>query len=282
MKKQLLLTLAAACLFSSPVLAASSAEISGGSLGLFTGRDASSNAIGYDVSYPECRTTLPAVRQFTIVGVNGGLARTQNPCLSTELTWAETATGKVAQPPVALYVNTGNPGDVTPAVADWPTSGMSPLYGACNGTDSIACAYIYGRRRAAQDVAWAQAANMRVPGSHWWLDVETTNSWSDNQAANAADLEAMTATIRRAGGIVGVYSAGDQWGQIVGNYDGAARYLNLGMLNGLSDWVAGATSLEQAQAMCTNFTPFTSGGYASMTQYVPDGATIDSDYSCRR
>jgi hypothetical protein len=90
------------------------------------------------------------------------------------------------------------------------------------------------------------------------------------------------ATIRAAGGAVGIYSANDQWSQVVGNYDGRGRYANLGMLNGLPDWVAGATSLDGAKQNCLNFTPFTAGSYASMAQYVPAGAVIDSDYSCRQ
>jgi hypothetical protein len=268
--------------FSSPALAASSVSISSGGLSAVGGKLSNPSVAGYDVSYPECGTTLPTAQRFAVVGVNGGIANNQNPCLSTELTWAETSTGYAGQPALAVYVNTGNPGDVTPAVTDWPTSGSSPLYGDCNGTNSTACAYMYGQERAAQDVVWAKSVGLRTTGLRWWLDVETTNSWSNNQAANAADLEAMVAVFRSAGGQVGVYSANDQWDQIVGNYNGPGSYFSEGTLNGLPDWVAGATTLTGAKQNCANFTPFTAGGYAAMAQYVPDGATVDNDYSCQR
>ncbi len=282
MKRQLFLALAAVGIFSSPVLAATSVSIGGGGLGVVTGRSFGSTVTGYDVSYPECGATLPTVVPFAVVGVNGGIANNENSCLATQLTWAQSALGGAGQPATAVYANTGNPGDVTPTVPDWPASGTSPLYGTCSGTDTAACAYVYGVQRATQDLSWAKQAGLRMPGSLWWLDVETENSWSSNQAANAADLEGMVATLRAAGGAVGLYSASNQWNQIVGKYDGAGRYPNLGMLNNLPNWVAGATSLAQAQKACTSSSPFTAGGYNSLAQYAATNAAIDSDYSCRR
>ena len=40
---------------------------------------------GYDISYPQCSTTPPTGQAWGVVGVNGGLATTANPCLSTQL-----------------------------------------------------------------------------------------------------------------------------------------------------------------------------------------------------
>ena len=64
---------------------------------------------GYDVSYPQCSTSLPTRPGFGVVGVNDGRAYTANPCLATQYRWAAGATSAV-QPHVSFYVNTGNPG----------------------------------------------------------------------------------------------------------------------------------------------------------------------------
>ncbi|HEV7189061.1 MAG TPA: hypothetical protein VGN28_14295, partial [Blastococcus sp.] len=62
---------------------------------------------GYDVSYPQCGTSLPADRAFAVVGVNGGLSTRANPCLAAQLTWAWGASGAVpTQPRAQLYLNT--------------------------------------------------------------------------------------------------------------------------------------------------------------------------------
>ena len=39
---------------------------------------------GYDVSYPQCGRRLPAPGAFAIVGVNGGLPYSPNPCLKAQ------------------------------------------------------------------------------------------------------------------------------------------------------------------------------------------------------
>src|SRR5216683_2175263 len=64
--------------------------------------------VGNDISYPQCGQILPNGQGFGIVGINGGLATTDNPCLSTELLWANQSLGTPNQAKVQLYVNTGN------------------------------------------------------------------------------------------------------------------------------------------------------------------------------
>ena len=63
--------------------------------------------VGYDISYPQCNGTFPNGGAFGIVGVNGGLPYSANPCLGTgdgpsELSWAGMNAG--------LYANTADPG----------------------------------------------------------------------------------------------------------------------------------------------------------------------------
>ncbi|MDB5168960.1 MAG: hypothetical protein JWO41_316 [Candidatus Saccharibacteria bacterium] len=227
--------------------------------------------LGNDISYPQCRKSLPKGQAFGIVGVNNGLANTTNPCFATELSWAQASSGKTGQDKAALYVNTANPGLTG---SWWPTSNyyggttVTSPYGTCDGSDNAACAYMYGYAKAYDD---ANVRGVSNPAAYkWWLDVETTNSWEANKAANTADLEGMTAYFQSIGARVGIYSTSYQWGQIVGPTTSTSN------LNGLQSWLAGASS-SSAKSYCS-LAPLTSGGTVSLTQYVSGG--LDYDYSC--
>jgi hypothetical protein len=270
---------------------------------------------GNDVSYPQCAKTLPSAPAFGIVGLNDGLANDLNPCFGpsstypnyaqSELYWAVAkSTGSASttgQPKASVYVNTGDPGNFsgrTP-VADWPTSGTTP-YGPCTttmvtsrgrtytvGADSDACAWEYGDERAAQDLQWLSAAASaidaqsppvsvtREPSSYpWWFDVETSNSWQSGTAGiamNVADLQGMVAALKGASiGSVGVYSTASQWSQIAGSTTSAS-----GSLDGLPDWIPGASSLTAAKANCS-LASFTAGTVV-LTQWT---GTVDNDHAC--
>ena len=160
-----------------------------------------SEPVGIDVSWPQCGKTLPKKPAFAIVGVNNGLANTTNPCLAAQLAWAETAPTPplTAQPRVALYVNTANPGRQG---SWWPGSNhyagvdVANPYGVCgSGADDFrACSYIYGYAKAYDD---ATIRGVDDPEKYlWWLDVETENSWQPDKAANVADLEGMAALLQ--------------------------------------------------------------------------------------
>src|SRR6478609_8720988 len=113
-----------------------------------TVRAAGADHTGNDVSYPQCGRALPVGAAFGIVGVNGGKASTLNPCFAAQLAWAKQSVGGTGQPAAAVYVNTGNPGDVyltTPSsVSFWPSGGANS-FGVCSGGNTAACAYEYGR-----------------------------------------------------------------------------------------------------------------------------------------
>jgi hypothetical protein len=239
------------------------------------------STVGNDISYPQCGKTLPSGQAFGIVGVTGGLATTENSCLAQQLTWAAASTGAVAaQPKVQLYVNTANPGEIIDQVTTWPTSGDTP-YGACDGTNSLACSWQYGLERAqAQEKMFQTAAQTAgisaVTGDYtWWLDVETDNTWqsgsSDALARNRAALEGMTSHFVAVGAKVGVYSTNYQWGTIAGTIPSASN------LYSLDSWMAGARTLRGAQANCKN-TPLNPGGRVILSQYVSSG--LDYDISC--
>ena len=269
-----------------------------------------STTTGFDVSYPQCGTSLPTPAAFGIVGVNGGLANDLNPCLGpsssdpsytqSELYWALTASvGGTSQPKASLYVNTADPGNLYNGkpIADWPTSGTTP-YGSCTtttvtargrthtlGENSDACAWQYGHDRAAQDVSWLTSAADAINGQEsttvvsgeaksypWWLDVETANSWQADTTMNVADLQGMIAAFQAAGATtVGAYSTSAQWNSITGGTSTAAA----GSLYGIPDWIPGAGSLAAAESNC-GLQSFT-GGSVTVTQWT---GTVDNDYAC--
>jgi hypothetical protein len=154
----------------------------------------SSPTTGYDASYPQCSGSYPSNPLFGIVGVNGGLANNENQCLSGELPWARHAPGqkRPTQPPLSLYIDTGNPGGHH--LADWPSGGSAPAYGSCNGLLTNACSYLYGEQRAAhsyQLVAALDAAAAKT--APWWLDVELMASWAGTYQLNIAALHGFIA-----------------------------------------------------------------------------------------
>ncbi|GAB3347466.1 hypothetical protein GCM10027300_08540 [Modestobacter lapidis] len=240
--------------------------------------------IGYDVSYPQCGTSLPDEQAFGIVGVNGGLATRINPCLVDQLEWADGSTGDLrGQPEVQLYVNTANPGQVRDQVSTWPSATDTP-YGTCDGGNTMACSWVYGKIRAQVTVhAYFQPAARDAgidddPGAHrWWLDVETVNTWQSGSPAardrNRAALEGMATYLQDAGAEVGIYSTGYQWRLIVGEVGSDS------VLHDLDSWLAGALSREGAEENCDE-APLTDGGRVVLAQYVEDD--LDHDVSCVR
>ncbi len=229
--------------------------------------------LGNDISWPQCNKPYPSGQYFGIVGLNNGLANNTNPCFAGELSWAQQSKGLAGQDTAALYVNTANPGlggSYWPIDNSYHGLGIGNPYGTCDGTDTPACAYIYGYVKAYDD---ATIRGVISPSSYtWWLDVETTNSWESNKLANTADLEGMVnylASIGVKG--VGLYSTGYQWGQIVG------PTLAGSPLNGLKSWLAGASSQQSAQANCA-LPALTTNGSVVLTQYI--SGRFDYNYSC--
>lgn len=241
--------------------------------------------VGNDVSFPQCGETLPTGQAFAVVGVNNGRANTTNPCLREQLAWARGSVGGTAQPRVALYVNTANPGH---AGSWWPRSNFYPEassvpvanpYGICLGGNDVACAFMYGYAKAYDNATIRGVPN---PASFfWWLDVETMNSWEPDVVANRAVLEGMTHYLQdvlRAEG-VGIYSTAYQWTLIaggVGPVTSPTLIPSPSSLNGLPSWVAGATTLRGALALCAS-TPLT-GGEITMAQFV--SGDLDYDVAC--
>jgi hypothetical protein len=238
--------------------------------------------VGYDVSHPQCDSALPSARAFAVVGVNGGLATRTNPCLADQLSWAWRSNGVVeSQPKAQIYLNTANPGQVLHLVTTWPEAGATP-YGDCDGTNSRACSWEYGWERAQNTVvsfftpaARAARVDSQPARYTWWLDVETMNTWQEGStealARNRATLEGMSAYLESRDARVGLYSTGQQWAQIVGTVPSDSN------LAGSPSWLAGSTSLTDAQSDCSD-PPLAPRSRVTLTQYVVDG--LDRNHSC--
>jgi hypothetical protein len=230
-------------------------------------------ALGYDVSYPQCGKPLPSKPAFAILGVNGGLAYSGNPCLAGQYAWALTSSS-TTQPRVSFYANTGNPG---PTVSThWPAPGTTTPE-PCDGSWSTACAYDYGFYAAqdsfnrASSVAGAAAAT----AAPWWLDVELANSWSSDTATNSASLQGAVALLKSVGvANVGIYAASSHWATIVGATNPSSPQND--PFRALPNWVPGARNAKEASQRCA--TTLT-GGPTKLAQYVSGG--FDVDYPCQ-
>src|SRR3954451_20687190 len=239
------------------------------------GASAAPAAVGYDVSHPQCDEDLPGSHAFGVVGVNGGVVTSANPCLAEQLRWAARSTGRVdAQPRIQLYLNTANPGEQRHRVSTWPVAWSTP-YGPCDYGNTVACSWQYGWERARETInevfvpAAEEAGVDPFPASYtWWLDVETENTWQSGSAAalarNRATLEGMAAYIVARGGQPGIYALPSQWRRIAGAVTPDSP------LYRLDSWLAGGGSASGAAAACDR-PPLVGGGRVALAQYVSGG-----------
>jgi hypothetical protein len=210
---------------------------------------------GFDISWPQCSKALPSNPTFGIVGVSNGLAFSDNPCLVAEYRWAAGASHAPS-----FYMSTANPGAQS---IHWTEPGPKPCSGA---SDDRGCAYNYGWNAASHAFAYAAAQTGDAAQRMWWLDIETLNTWSTTVALNNDDIQGMVDFFAARSVPVGVYSTRFQWNQITG-----------GLVLGVPNWLAGASSTSQAVSWCTTGTSF-SGGRIAMVQYAT--SSIDTDVAC--
>jgi hypothetical protein len=227
---------------------------------------------GYDVSYPQCGGPLPTNVLFGIVGVNDGIVYSANPCLASELAWAEQY-----EPSAILYANTADPGPMLSS--HWPSGQTSPRFCDPTQPDSTACSYDYGWNAAAdsyQDAVDAYISFGKLPAgatqtpvpNEWWLDVESANSWEENTTNNVAELQGEVAYLQSQGVTsIGFYASANDWQTITGNTTSFAT---------LPSWHAGTGSQRIAQSHCG--TLGVTGGPVKYSQYSSGG--YDADVRC--
>jgi hypothetical protein len=206
---------------------------------------------GYDVSIPQCSEQLPAPAGFAVVGVNGGVAFSGNPCLGDEFAWASRSGARPQ-----LYMNLGDPGPQSP---HWRQPGPR----ACAAADRLCLASNYGANSATD--AMARAGAVGAHSLRWWLDVEMANTWAGDTAQNVAAIQGAAGALRGRGATVGIYSSAYQWGAITGGWRVA-----------LPNWLGGAHDAAQAAGWCGS--AGFSGGPVQLVQYPT--ATVDGDLSC--
>jgi hypothetical protein len=238
------------------------------------GKELAARDRGFDVSYPQCGSTLPASADFGVVGVDGGRPFDPNPCLAEQAAWAD----RFGRP--SYYVNTANPG---PRLSDhWPLGQRSPRVCTRARPDSAACAFDYGVNAAKDSFRRARAAALSVGApdvrrSTWWLDVETHNTWESLEYGerpkylrnDTAVLAGMKHALEKRGvRTVGVYSTAHQWQRITG---GAS-------LGRAPVWYAGVGSAATARRRCAPSWSFT-GGRVRMTQFLAKNG-LDGDLRC--
>lgn len=213
----------------------------------------SGGSTGYDVSYPQCGGTPPAPYAFGIVGVTGGRAFSQNGCLASEYVWAAAASSTAP----SLYMNLNYP------IGTTASQGMSGPKGPCARGDKSCQAYNYGWNAAQDAYAYAMASN--AASDYWWLDIETSNSWSAKTSLNQQVIQGAIDALMGHAVTVGIYSTKRMWNTIAGSY-----------APGLDNWVAGATA-STAASFCLSAYAF-GGGRVSLVQFASEG--YDADYGC--
>jgi hypothetical protein len=206
-------------------------------------------AVGYDISFPQCQKAYPARSAVAVVGVNDGAAFTTNPCFSSEAQWA----GRN----LTVYVNLNSPHSSDPAPR------LRGPDGSCAPADPTCQSYNYGFNAVQHSMALVQSAGY---SSHtWWLDVETSNFWSADTAANDELIAGALAAIRLAGDAPAIYSTDYQWNLIAGTY-----------VPNVPAWYATGVSTFYPQTWCSG-TSF-AGGPVYLVQ--GSAGSYDGAYSC--
>jgi len=205
--------------------------------------------LGVDISYPNCSANIPAVN-FGVVGVTNGLVYGHNDCAAAE---AKHFTD------LSLYVNTG-------LNASASSSYYMQAQVGCNG-DASCAAYNYGFNAAKDAISYANSR--ALSSGKWWLDVETSNTWSKNVLQNQKSLQGEYDALAANGATtIGVYSTSAQWQTITGGWQ-----------NNWASWGATTwTTARQAQSYCTGH-QFT-GGPSLLMQYKSKQSKVDQDVAC--
>jgi len=209
---------------------------------------------GTSLSFPQCGGSFPGTPgAFALIGVTGGRAFYQNPCLVSEYAWAQQA----AAPP-SLVLNLNSPVGTTAFKA------QTGPRGSCAASDSSCLAFNYGFNAA--QAAVADAVSQETTATVWWLDIETENSWATDPGQNVAVIQGAIAALSGHGFLVGLYSTPAQWQQLTGDFR-----------PGLPVWLAGAPDAASAAGSCLRERGF-GGGSVWLVQYAT--AAVDAVYAC--
>jgi hypothetical protein len=216
---------------------------------------------GYDISYVQCGSAAPA-GAFGVIGINAGYPFTYyNSCLGAELAGAQ-QTGNPA-----VYINTGYDPTYTAVDGRHTTQDCATSSQAISGTQSQQAAWAVGCSEAERDAGYLTSQST-TPPTAWWLDVETTNSWSTTDLTlNSFTIQGIVQTLRQSAAVpVGIYSTSSQWLAITGGYRAPAD----------ADWLATAQRTQKRAKQYCGSSGF-SGSPIWLVQYR---STTDRDYVC--
>ena len=225
----------------------------------YAAADIPQEATGYDISYPQCGIDFPpSPFDFSIIGVNGGKAFTNNACLMNEFIWANKSDDKPM-----LYINLNSPSGHTKNFGS-----VGPL-GTCKQNDRECQAYNYGYNAA--QYAYEYARSRFAYSTIWWIDIETTNTWSDDFSLNAAVLNGAIRFFDGKNVQTGIYSTRHEWQLVMGDSFTPIQHL----IHPVPNWVGGADS-DTIHFFC--YQPFSLNSPVWVVQTIPE--TFDQDYTC--
>lgn len=212
--------------------------------------------IGYDVSWANCGQQYPVDAKFVLIGINGGLNFSTNPCLQAQVS-AFSSTRE------NFYLNTG-----------WNDQSAHIDPEACPADDQMCQAYQYGKDAAEYSWDAARAAGLSEDQLKvtWMLDVEpegsaSSNTWSTDVMQNRRSLQGQHDKLLELGAAnVIEYNTTQSHQEHFGNW------LNGWPSVGATTWA----TADEAIQYCTGH-EFT-GGPSWAMQYDPVG--IDKDVAC--
>ena len=219
---------------------------------------------GQDMGWPDCSSKLggqgqpmpPAgLYRLLVVEVNAKFVMQENPCLSTELSYARANANMIGNYHLPDY----------PTTAELAQSGYWPK--RCAASDLLCHTYNSGYQQG----TWAVNL-LRSKGTHprfLWVDIEhrVEQDWSKNIPANVSLIQGELAGVRSLGVQVGLYSYPYGWNEITG-----------GWRANLPQWVpiGGATTVGARLARCAQ-SGFTSG---PVVMVQSTAGPFDSDTVC--
>ena len=228
------------------------------------------NSKGFDVSYPNCTSTLPSGDSFAIVGVTGGRPFSTYSCFGKLWSGSQKATDGTP----SLYFNTGYSGAYGRDISSFCASAEKAHFSGPTGLSR----HLQKQAQQAWEIGCSEVAYALTAFNSafrsgaeqptmLFADIETGNSWSSNVTLNQSAIDGISWAMG-SNGLGGIYSSAAMWATITGSYKFSPTP------NVSANWVVGAG------ATCSS-SPFGTT-YPTPTWVVQGSATggVDRDTGC--
>lgn len=232
------------------------------------------NSKGFDVSYPNCTSTLPSGDSFAIVGVTGGRPFSTYSCFGKLWSGSQKATDGTP----SLYFNTGYSGAYGRDISSFCASAEKAHFSGPTGLSrhlqkQAQQAWEIGCSEVAYALTAFKEAFPSGPEQPTMLfaDIETGNSWSSNVTLNQSAIDGISWAMENMGsnGLGGIYSSAAMWATITGS-DGFSPSPNVS-----ANWVVGAR--------CPTSSNLSAPFDAASPMWISQGSAasgIDTDTAC--